>query len=794
MFKSFNINNNQNLKRLLIFISSFFLLFIYWKLLPDPLFKDPVSVVLEDKDGKLLSAKIAEDEQWRFPHNSVVPEKFVKLITTFEDKRFFYHFGVDPFAALRALKYNLSESRVVSGASTISMQVIRLARKGQERDIIEKIIEAFLAVRMEVSHTKNEIISLYASNAPFGGNVVGLDAASWRYFGRDPEKLSWAETAMLAVLPNNPALIHPGRNRTQLKKKRDSLLKKIFDENIIDKETYQLAILEPLPTKPKRIPAFTPHLQNRISAEFNFDGLLKTKIKTTIDINLQKEVQRILHLHNEVLSSNSIYNGAILVAENKSGNVLAYVGNTDNDRKIKYGNDVDIITSPRSSGSILKPFLYTALFNDGTILSKTLVEDVPTKFSGYQPVNFNKTYDGAVPADQSLSRSLNIPAVKLLKEYGVPNFHHILKKLGISTLDYHPSHYGLSLILGGAEVTLWDIAGVYSSLCRVMLKMEKENNYSIKDYKGLNFLKSQTKNIEVREDDKIFNAASIWQTFEALSEAKRPEIEGNWKYFESSQKIAWKTGTSFGFRDAWAVGCTRNYTIAVWAGNADGTGRPNLTGLSAAAPILFDVLDLLPVDEKWFDMPEFEMIETEVCSKSGHKATEYCSKTELSFINVNAENSEPCPYHKEIFLDVTEKFQVNSSCYKIDEMKNVSWFILPPKMEWFYKKKNSDYKSVPPYLDGCKGDYSSVPMQFIYPTKNIQIFVPIEIDGKKGKTIFEVAHRYPRKKVYWHIDDEYVATTNKFHQIESAPSEGKHKLTVVDEDGYRLETTFYIVN
>lgn len=782
----------RNKKKSTAFVLGLILAIWFWNSLPDPLFSDPFSVVIEDRNGKLLSAKIAKDEQWRFPSREVVPEKFEKAITEFEDNRFYYHLGVDPLAVGRAIVQNVKAGKVKSGASTISMQVIRLARKGQERTIWEKIKESILAFRLELSYSKKEILSLYASQAPFGGNVVGLDAASWRYFGREPEKLSWAETATLAVLPNNPSLVHPGRNRKYLKEKRDFLLKKLFDNEIINQDSYNLALLEPLPSKPKTLPKNAPHLLERIAKE----NRSTARIKTTIDLSLQQRAYRVLDNHYKKLSGNGIYNAAALIVDNKTKEVLVYLGNTGNPDNGKNGSAVDIISSERSTGSILKPFLFSALFNDGIILPTTLVEDFPTKFEGFRPLNFDKTYDGAVKADAALYRSLNIPAVRLLMEYGTAKFHHLLKKMGMTTLYESSSHYGLSLILGGAEAKLWDIAGIYAGMAGVVNNFSKNFMYTDRDYSKLKYLKQNQTEIDTISFpvSDVLSAASIWHTLEALTEAKRPETEGLWRYFNSSKKIAWKTGTSFGFRDAWAVGCTPGYTIAVWTGNADGTGRPLLTGLTAAAPVLFDLLDLLPEEKYWFPQPVPEMTLIDVCSKSGHRATEFCEHKTSEYVVNSGLKVKPCPYHKRIYLDSKKKFRVTVNCAEPQEMVPENIFTLPPRMEWYYKKKNSNYKTLPPMAPGCRGSDSEKSMELIYPAPKTKIYIPVELDGTKGKAVFEIAHRFSNKKVYWHIDDVYMGVTRHFHQLEVSPSVGKHKLVVIDEDGQRIETKFEVYN
>ncbi|HYX07250.1 MAG TPA: penicillin-binding protein 1C, partial [Bacteroidales bacterium] len=596
--------------------------FLYLIGSPRQVFDDPTSTVIIGRDGTLIGALIADDGQWRFPCDAAVPEKFRKCILTFEDKNFYKHYGYDPAAILRALYLNIRNGSIVSGASTITMQVIRLSRKGRSRSIKEKITEIILASRLELSRTKNEILALYASNAPFGGNVVGLDAASWRYFGRKPSDLSWAESATLAVLPNAPALIHPGRNRSLLLEKRNRLLNRLFQTGQIDTVTYQLALLEPLPEKPLPLPDEAPHLLARMNKDHN--GQIS---ETTIDPKLQYFVNKIINHHYQQLKFNHIYNIAVLVADNETGNVLAYNSNVLSEDCQGHGEDVDLITAPRSSGSVLKPLLYATMLDKGELLPDMLIPDVPTHFNGFSPENYDHTYSGAVPASHALARSLNVPAVRMLKQYGVERFHYLLRKLGFSTITYPAEHYGLSLILGGAEISLWDLTGVYSGLSRNLSHFSELNgNYNSADLHALRLLKNDKKeNIlyHSSQQENILSAASLFITFNVMVDVNRPAAESSWRSYNSSRKIAWKTGTSYGNRDAWALGLTKKYTVGVWVGNASGEGRPLLTGLNAAAPVLFDVFEHLPASE-WFLQPYDDMTKTGVCHESGYRASQHC--------------------------------------------------------------------------------------------------------------------------------------------------------------------------
>ncbi len=774
----------------------------YFFSLPSPLFSDSVCTVIEDKNHTLLGAHISTDEQWRFPETTDVPDKFKKSIIAFEDRRFFYHQGFDPISIFRALYSNFKAGKKISGGSTLTMQVIRLSRKGKARTYIEKFIEIFLATRLECTYSKNQILALYASHAPFGGNIVGIDAASWLYFGRNADKLSWAESAMLAVLPNSPALVHPGKNRKILKNKRDNLLKKLYLKKIIDRETYNLSVEETIPEKQNDIPRIAPHLLDRIFNDSKNSLNNASTFHTTLDVNLQKQVAHILENHYiNALSGNGIYNAAVIVIQNESNTVLAYVGNVGDDKIKQHGANVDIINASRSTGSILKPFLYAAMLTSGDILPNALVPDIPTQISGYAPKNFNLGYDGAVPARRAIARSLNIPAIRMLQNYGIAKFLYILRRLGMTTVTKNADYYGLSLILGGCEGKLWELCGIYASMARSLTHFaENSGRYNPDDYKPPKYILSENNKSKIffntLEKNYILSASAIWLTFKTMIDVERPPEESNWQYFSSSKKIAWKTGTSFGFRDGWAIGVTPENTIGVWVGNADGEGRPNLTGINCAAPILFDVFNLLPRSAKWFEQPYDDMIYTGICRKSGFIPSDICDEIDSVWIPKAGLLFQKCPYHKLIHLDRSEKWRVHSNCAEPSEMVHRAWFVLPPVMEWFYKSKNFNYKSLPAYRPDCMASLTSSstkPMEIIYPKDLTKIYVPVELSGNLGGTVFEVAHRNPDITVFWYVDNKYIGSTSRLHHLALQPLPGKHTLTLVDENGDKLEQFFEII-
>lgn len=702
-------------------------MFVAWFFcLPDKPFHDaPLATTVYDRNGELLGARIAADGQWRFPSGKqALPKCYTDALICFEDKRFRHHPGIDPLAVARALRDNLAKGRNISGASTISMQVTRLLGS-HPRTLGYKIIEAAQALRLEAGWSKDEILELYAANAPFGGNVVGLEAACWRYFGRPPGEISQAEAALLAILPNSPSGLHPGRGRDLLKEKRDRLLLRMLKEKLIDSASCSLALTEPLPEKPLPLPEHAFHFVEKCAGEHPGQ-----RTDSSLDLGLQLRVERECDSWSRELSKDGVADLAAVIYDAKTCEPLAYIGNADLGR-IREGMQVDIASSPRSTGSILKPVLYTAMLQEGSLLPEQLVRDTPLNLNGFMPENFDRRFSGAVRASEALCRSLNVPAVHELRSYGVQKFQNLLTSCGMTSLKRDASDYGLSLILGGAEGRLTEISRIYARMAAVLGGEEVE---------------------KFPLDDRV----AIWHCFNALTGLKRPE-ELEMRLVSGIRKLAWKTGTSYGSRDAWAIAACPGYVIGVWAGNADGHGAPGITGARTAGPVLFSLAELLP-GTAWFSEPGSEEgCLCRLCPESGYLPGPWCSRTEEAvLLPRTALYSEPCPYH------------------------GAQGFILPPAMEWFYRQRHPEYVPAP--------DQNRM-MEFIYPEDGGRIHIPAGQDGIAVK----LAHREAGKNtVWWHLDGSYIASTRLLHELQIAPPPGQHVLTAVDSGG-RSESVCFSV-
>lgn len=775
---------------LLVTISFGFYLIFIWP--PNPLFDVPYAALIESSEGELLDASIASDEQWRFPPLDSLPVKFKVASRLFEDEYFYYHFGINPFSLMRANYQNIRHRKIVSGGSTISMQTIRMALGNKPRTYSQKFKEVLLSIKLELQFSKESIFKAYANHAPFGGNIVGLHAASWRYYLRPPHKLSWGEIATLAVLPNDPKSIFPGKNQHQLRLKRNRLLDKICRKGYFDKNDLILYKSEPLPTKIAPLPNHAPHLLQRAINE----NQTEKKITSSLDYKLQKKANQIVKQYNSKLSLSEINNAAAIIIEIKSGDVKAYIGNTATE--INHAKYVDIITAPRSPGSLLKPFLYAAAIDDGIILPEQLINDTPLYYNGFIPKNFDKKFRGVVPAARALSSSLNVPFVNLLSLFSYEKFYDLLKKIGYKNFKKKPEHYGLSLILGTAESSLWEISSLYAGMARAYqayFQRPLNAGYSDSDYRPNNYVKTNSPRDKHSSQNSYgaFSVFAIESTFKAMQKLERPEQEIGWESFVSEKSIAWKTGTSYGYKDAWAIGLNNKYLVGVWVGNADGEARPDLIGIRAAAPLMFSLfrqLDGGDILEKT-SMGDAEKI----CAKSGMLAKKICPQIiNQKLTNEILKKSKKCFYHKSINLNQERTHQVNSDCYKIHQIHSKNYLVLTPIQAWYYEKYHPNYEKPPPLLSNCRDESETPKLQLLYPHKNAKIYIPKEQSGERGRVVFRAAHQNRFSKIFWHINDSLIAITEENHQVDLVIPKGKHSLVLIDDFGIEIQRIFSVTN
>ena len=719
-------------------------------------------VSLLDDKGSLLDVFLSDDEQWHIKVEDEVPENLKKAVLTYEDKNFYNHNGVDILAIIRAFKNNLIGKKR-SGASTITMQVVKLAYP-KKRNYINKFIEIIDAIKIDSKLEKEEILKLYLNNAPYGGNIIGYGTASKMYFKKDPKNLSWAECALLAVLPNSPSAMNVEKNRDKLINKRNNLLDKLFEKGFLNDTQLYLAKKEPLPNEKHKFERVIPHLARRLKNEKN-----DKVIETTINSDYQVRMQNVVKSYINFTKLEGIKNASLLLIDNKTRDVKAYIGSQDF-MDMDNAGQVDGVIAKRSPGSIMKPFLYALSIDEGLIAPESLMQDVPMYFANFNPQNANKKYSGMIEAREALVSSLNIPFVHLLSLYGVNKYYYFLKNI-LEFDENAPDNYGLSLILGTKEFTLEDIGSLYAGMA----------NYGV--YNKLNYT-INNENI----DKYMFSKGASFLTIDTLKDVVRPGLNN---LYSTKNPISWKTGTSFGKRDAWACGMTPEWTIAVWVGNFSGESNDNLSGVISAGRLLFNAFDEIYNDEytKDFKEPYDDIIELEVDKTTGYRLDpSFLSngkiKTQRIKYPKSAKALRQSPYYKKVFVD-DNGVEVDSRDENFINSHEEIILNYPLEVINYYIRENIDIKEL--YNNTIKGKSLKV----LYPTPNLKILIPKDID-KMQKLVVKIAN-IKNQELYWYIDKEFI-DKEKTLEKEIDVGVGEHTLTIVAEDGETTSVKFFVTN
>jgi len=742
--------------------------------LPHPLFPDDYSLMIADRRGEILQVFLNRRDHWCLAPELApeIPEKLKRAVVMYEDRRFYRHWGVNPGALARALRQNLEQRRVVSGASTLTMQVARLMRP-KRRTYLNKGLEILQALKLEVLYSKEQILKLYLDHAPYGGNIAGFQAAAFRYFGKPPKALTWAEAATLAVLPNAPGLITPVVRPAQLIAKRNSLLAELFRERAMTESEYRLAIAEPAPRGVRPLRGIAPHACRNLRRKYPNQHYLAA----TLDAGLQARTAELVKRQAEYLRPLGIHNASALVAETRTGAVRAYVGSQDY-WEGSYQGRVDGVQAPRSSGSILKPFLFGMAMDEGLILPRTQLKDVPTFYKEFAPKNYDNQFHGMVTAEEALIRSLNVPAVRLLHQVGVADFYLFLQSAGVQTLFRAPEEYGLPLILGGAETTLWDVAGLYRGLGRLGV------------FAPLHLAEAERRTHEAR----LIQPGSAYLALEMLRNLKRPGAEFYWEQYQNQRPVAWKTGTSYGNRDAWAVGVSPEWTVAVWVGNFTGDPNPDLSGASCAGPLLFDIVNSLPrrADAPaWFPRPEHGITQATVCMDTGYVASPACPRTLAVDAPLRARKPlKPCPYHRVHHFSQDRRMTVCSLCWENTGHVMEPRLVYPPHVMQFLREHGQQVTRIPPHNPKCPAAKRERILEIVYPQEGGKIWIPRGVEGSLQRIIAQVSHRDRQCRIFWYVDGYYKGETQNVHDQVLLLGTGAHVLDVVDEYGNRAARRF----
>lgn len=763
---------DRRVKYSLMDIKKFILLFLFVSpviiVLLDILFPLPqmksFSKEIYAKDGTLLTAYLTEDDKWRMYTrlNEITPD-LKRAIIEKEDSWFYLHPGINPVSLIRAFYSNITGGRIISGASTITMQLARLLEP-KNRTYTNKIAEMFRAVQLELHYTKDEILEMYLSLLPYGGNIEGVKAASYIYFNRPPDKLSLAQSVILAVIPNDPNRLRIDLNVEKALTERNFRIKKFINENVFYKADLINALDEPLKPNRFKIPARAPHFSNFISQ--NYSG---SRISTSLDPSIQTKTEDLLWNYVQRVHARGVTNGAVLIIDNKNMSVIAYCGSADFYNKESAGQ-VDGIRGIRSPGSALKPFLYAKAFESGKYTPKMKLLDVPTDFAGYQPENFDYKFNGEVTAASALGNSLNIPAARLLKDIGLNDFISLLVKGGFDEIGKDKDKLGISLILGGCGVTLEHLTRFYSAFA------SGGRLYS------LNYLKAEKKNSE--EGIQIFSEETSWLIAEILSNLKRPDLPGDYISSTRLPRIAWKTGTSYGKRDAWAIGFNPSYTIGVWMGNFDGKGSPYLSGAEMAVPLLFDLFNSIDYNNKkrWFTKPE-DLLERKVCAETGLLPSVYCSNLTSDFYINKISHSSYCNLHEEIYISMDSTVEYCPDCLPSVESVQVVKAVYPhyqPELEMWFKENRINYKKHAPHNPDCEMRFTDEGPVIISPSENYEYLVE---RNTQEEILLKAAPDTEIRTHYWYINNRFYRKSSPGENIFFKPGEGKYKITCLDDKG-----------
>lgn len=734
----------------LIFISS--ISFIYCKFDIQNMKEDienRYSQVVVDNRGKIIGAYLNQDEQWQVKGDGKIPSRLELAVLTFEDREFYNHNGINYLAILRAIKTNIFQKKRI-GASTITMQVAKLY-KNRNRNYINKVLEIIEAKKIENNIGKEEILKLYLNNAPYGGNIIGYRTASLLYFKKEPVNLTWAEGALLAILPNSPGMMNVEKNRETLLKKRNTLLKTMYDTNIISQSQYKLSLNERLPDKRYYFDLLAPHLTRRLKDEYSKEKI----INSTIDSEIQKKVDKIVKNYSELIQNKGIKNAAAIVIDNYNGEVKAYIGSQDFYDFEKNGQ-VDGIISFRSTGSVLKPFLYALSIDDGLIAPQSKLLDIPLYFSNFSPQNANKKYTGLIEAQEALKRSLNIPFVNLLNEYGQDRFFYFLKSVS-NFNDNDFSRYGLSLILGTKEMSIENIAQLYYGLA----------NYG--NFKNIKYIKNDLE----EKNRQLITRGAAYLTINDLSKVQRYGIQN---LYTGRDNISWKTGTSYGQRDGWAAGISLKWTVVVWCGNFTGEGNANISGIRTAGVLLFNIFKSLPKDNSIFIKPENDIKKIKIDNQTGYRVKYDVPTREIDYPK-DAKPLKLSPYYKKIFVNEDGRLidSRNKNFYKSTEKIIVSY---PVELFNYLVKENMNIFNI-----------SEKTIKFIYPLNGLKIKVPRDFDGKK-KVIVKISN--PNNyNIFWYLNGEYIGqgldTERSFSFLP-----GEQIISIIGENGETSQIKFEV--
>ena len=749
----------RHVKRLLISIIVLFLLFLglNWIFpLPD---KIEYSTIITDDKGELIHAFLTRDQQWRMKTelNEISP-LLKKTIIQKEDRYFYSHPGVNPLAMGRAMVKNVLRWKRTSGASTITMQVAR-ALEPKRRTYFNKLIEVFRAFQLEWKYSKDDILQMYVNLLPYGGNIQGVKSASILYFGKNPDHLSLAEITALSVIPNKPSSLVIGKTNQKIIDERNKWLHAFAKEGVFSNKEIEDALNEPLTATRGRVPGYIPHLANKLKNEGHI-------VRTHINMNKQSSIEKLVLDYARAASFKNIRNAAVVVIDNQTHNVIAYVGSA-NFLDTSDGGQVNGAAAIREPGSTLKPLLYGLCFDQGLLTPKRVITDVAINYNGYAPENYDRKFNGFVTTEYALMHSLNIPAVKSLRALGKDKFVNELVNCNFKQVAKDRQKLGLSVILGGCGTTLEEMTSLYSVFAN-------DGKYFTPSF-------TQFDSTASKNSKKVLSPAAAFMINDILSKINRPDFPLSWQSTEHLPKIAWKTGTSYGRRDAWSIGYNKRYTVGVWLGNFSGIGVPDLSGANVATPLLFKIFNTIDYDsdQEWFSQPsdcELRM----VCSETGMAPSDYCQNLVSDYSIPLISSTEKCNNMQEVMVSPDEKISYCKNCAPANGYKKKMYKLISPEMQAYFNENNIAYQKIPQHNPNCEKVFRENGPIITFPVNGTEYFIsksspePLQLTCNTGNDV---------QQVYWYINNKFYKTTPSRTKQFFVPDAGPVKISCTDDKG-----------
>ncbi len=724
------------------------------------------STTVEAEDGTVLYAFLSNDDKWRmFTKLDEITPRLQKTIIYKEDRWFYWHFGFNPVAIGRALINNTIKHHRTSGASTITMQVARLLEPKQ-RTYGSKLIELFRAVQLEWHFSKKEILQLYLNLVPYGSNIEGIKSASYLYFGKNPSQLSLAEVTALSIIPNRPTSLALGKNNDYIQHERNRWLKRFQKDHLFPDEVIRDALDEPLLAFRHEAPKYAPHFCLRLKMKYPTQPI----IATHLHYNMQLDVEDMVKNYAQTLAFKDIHNISVIVLDNRNHEVVAYVGSPDFNNNTIAGQ-VDGVKSVRSPGSTLKPLIYGLAFDKGICTPKTILTDVPVNFAGYAPENYDENYRGKVTVADALAQSLNIPAVKTLDAVQVPDFTDALEDMNFAQIKKDKNKLGLSAALGGCGVRLEELAGMYSIFAN-------EGKFFAPSY-----LKTDTPTKPV----KILSPEATYMIAEILTKLRRYDLPNRAESVLNLPKIAWKTGTSYGRRDAWSIGFNGNYTVGVWTGNFDGKGVPELTGADIATPLLLQIFNTIDkkTNSDWIKKPK-GMLYRLVCSESGMIPQDFCDSKVIDEYIPGVSQYKPCQHMKKVWVSADSSISYCSFCLPESRYIEKYYPNYAPELLAYFENNHIPYPKIPPHNPACKRVWQDEALHIVKPTDGLTYYV-----DTKNKQQLELLSQASGDvaTVSWFVNGQFMGTTDKTQALFITPQAGDLKITCTDDKGRSVKVT-----